>query len=313
MRAWLVMLVVSGLLLSCQAQEQPLPVAEWQFIDAETMQPIEGAWINFAWRGKPKSNGVSSCPRGVLGRSGKDGWFRDIGREPYWKVDPLPSYFVPGYEHFQYEYGVPDADHITAYIPYSETYLGTIPAFEDNLRKNGWVHHPGIIRDDFANKWTKVFPSKGFRDYVGHREVRQRYFMRYFSLPEFVGQSFSFMGKHCDDERADNIGLELKTIKFTDKLRAIHSTEYFCRDLWRGMKKNPSQQYMYIWMNRAFWLLPAERKPWDEMKILLPEHLNSSSREFLINVPLSDSEHSTFCNWIKPYLEKAILETRYEK
>jgi hypothetical protein len=243
-----------------------------------------------------------------LGRSGKDGWFRDIGREPYWKVDPLPSYFVPGYEHFQYEYGVPDADHITAYIPYSETYLGTMPAFEENLRKNGWVHHPGIIRDNFANKWTKVFPSKGFRDYVGHREVRQRYFVKYQSFPELVEQNFNFMGKHCDDGGSDNIGLDLQRIQLTDRLRAISSTKYFCDPIWDGVKRPAID--LTEWMRRASWLFKDPYAVWKKNIELMPNRYQNRSNYFDHKTPLNKNERTNFCTWILPIV--AVVEKKGE-
>ena len=49
-----------------KAEIKELAVAEWQFIDAETMQPIEGAFINFAWRGESTSRGMTTCKHGGL-------------------------------------------------------------------------------------------------------------------------------------------------------------------------------------------------------------------------------------------------------
>ncbi len=312
---FLALTVLSVALLSpgCSNADKPLPVAEWQFIDAETLKPIEGGWINFAWRGKPRSNGTSSCPRGVLGRTGKDGWFRTTAKDPSWRVDPIPYYFVPGYENFEFAYGDPDAAHITAYVPYDVNLLGTAPAFEQHLLEMGYVYHQPLMSDRWSHHFTKVMSSKGFHELRGHKEIRQRYFIKYRSFPVIVNQNFSFMGKQCDDEGSDNIGLEIDRIKFTDKLRAIHGTTYFCNNLWRGMNKSPSQVDMYVWMNRSFWLLPADRKPWEEMKVLLPEHVNSMSKEFLITIPLTEVEHKKFCAWIKPYVENATLEIQNEK
>ena len=88
------------MLSSCHGEpaSKTLAVAERQFIDIETMKPIEGGWVHFVWRGKPKPNGVSSCLSAVLGRTGPDGWFRDTAYDPSWKLDELPVYFVPGYQ-----------------------------------------------------------------------------------------------------------------------------------------------------------------------------------------------------------------------
>jgi hypothetical protein len=301
--------------VACSRGEKPLAVAEWQFIDAETTQPIEGGWINFAWRGKPTDRGMTTCPRGVLGRTGADGWFRTTAKDPSWRVDPIPSYFVPGYQFFEYEYGMPDAQHITTYIPYDVNRLGTMPGFENELIKNGYVYHQPVMSDRWSHHWTKIMPVAGFHDFRNNPQNRRRYFIRYLSFPEFVEQGFSFMGKQCDEEGSDNIGLESKRIQLTDRLRAISSTKYFCGPLWFGMKAGTTRTIssMYEWMQRGLWLLPSGRKPWDEMKVLLPEHVNTTSKEFMADIPLNETEHALFCSWIDPYLKAATLEIENEK
>ena len=70
---------------------------------------------------------------------------------------------------------------------------------------------------------------------------------------------------------------------------------------------------MYEWISRSLWLIPEGRKPWDEMKSLLPEHVNTSSKEFLFDMPLSEAEHKVFCSWMNPYLKAALLEIKNEK
>jgi hypothetical protein len=80
-------------------EAKPLPIAEWQFIDVETMLPIEGAFINFAWRGESTAQGMTICKHGVLGRTDKNGWFRSVAKDPTWYADGTPAFFVPGYEY----------------------------------------------------------------------------------------------------------------------------------------------------------------------------------------------------------------------
>jgi hypothetical protein len=286
---------------SCNRVEKPLPVAEWQLIDAETMKPIEGGWINFAWRGKPKSNGVSSCPRGVLGQTGPDGWFRTTAKENYWRADPLPSYFVPGYEFFDYEYGMPDKDHITAYIPYDVNLLDTMPSFEKALAEKGYVYHQPVLSDRWSHHWTKIMPVAGFHDFRNHPEIKRSYFIRYRSFPNFVGQNFSFMGKVCDDPGADNIGVELERVQRTDKLRAIYSTRYLCDAKWGDIKR--PRLDLTEWMRRASWLFKDPYAVWKKNIELMPDRYQKWSKYFDQETPLNKSEHERFCAWILPIAE----------
>jgi hypothetical protein len=282
----------------CNSVEKPLPVAEWQLIDAETMKPIEGGWINFAWRGKTKSNGVSSCPRGVLGQTGPDGWFRTTAKENFWRIDPLPSYFVPGYQSFTYEYGIPDAQHVTAYIPYDVNLLGGMPSFEKELIEKGYVYHQPVLSDRWSHHWTKIMPVTGFHDFRNHPENRRRYFVKYRGFPEFVEQSFKFMGKTCDDPGADNIGVELERVQRTDKLRAIYSTKYFCDAKWDDIKR-PTVD-LTEWMRRASWLFKDPYAVWKKNIELMPNRYQIRSKYFDHQTPLNKSEHASFCAWILP-------------
>lgn len=291
--------------LGCSRAEKPLAVAEWQFIDAETTKPIEGGWINFAWRGKPTDRGMTTCPRGVLGRTGTDGWFRTTAKDTSWRVDPIPTYFVPGYQFFEYEYGIPDAQHITTYIPYDVNRLGTMPGFENELIKNGYVYHQPIMSDRWSHHWTKIMPVAGFHDFRNNPKNRRRYFIRYLSFPEFVEQSLGFVGRSCDEPGSDNLGLEADKIALTNRLRAISSTKYFCNPFWDSIEPK-AKTSTFDWMSRAFGLLPEGRRPWEEMKNLLPKHINS--QEFMTSVPLNEAEQRVFCTWIEPYLKIAITE-----
>ena len=303
---FLALSVLSVALLSpgCSNADKPLPVAEWQFIDAETLKPIEGGWINFAWRGKPRSNGTSSCPRGVLGRTGKDGWFRTTAKDPTWRVDPIPYYFVPGYENFEFAYGDPDPAHITAYVPYDVNLLGTMPTFEQHLRDMGYVYHQPLMSDRWSHHFTKIMPSLGFHELQGHKEIRQRYFIKYRSFPEYVEQNFSFMGKQCDDEGSDNIGLEFERIKLTDRLRAISSTKYFCDPIWNGVKRPVID--LTEWMRRAGWLFKDPYFVWKRNIEFMPDRYQNWSKHFDHSKPLNQSEHASFCSWILPVV--AVVE-----
>jgi hypothetical protein len=247
-----------------------------------------------------KSNGVSTCPRGVLGQTGPDGWFRTTAKENFWRVDSLPSYFVPGYEFFDYEYGIPDKDHITAYIPYDVNLLDTMPSFEKALTEKGYVYHQPVLSDRWSHHWTKIMPAAGFHDFRNHPEIKRSYFIRYRSFPNFVGQNFSFMGKTCDDPGADNIGVELERVQRTDKLRAIYSTKYFCDAKWDDIKR-PTVD-LTEWVGRAAWLTPGVMITYGKIAELMPDRNYAWAKKVELKKPFSQEEREKFCNWITPFI-----------
>lgn len=237
-----------------KAEVKELPVAEWQFIDAETMQPIEGAFINFAWRGESTAGGMTTCKHGVLGRTDKNGWFHSAAKDPTWYADGTPAFFIPGYEYFKFKYGYPDAEHITATIAEDKTVYGNYPEFEERIRMNGYVFQGEISADrKFSHVWTKVMPAVGFHDRIRDQKNPRRYFVKYQTFPELVDQTFQFVGKVCGDDGATN-EVDRGIVRLSDHLRAYYSTKYFCDPAWNSIKY---QNYdVWSWLFLASSLLP---------------------------------------------------------
>ncbi len=283
-------------LSSCHSEpvSKTLAVAERQFIDAETMQPIEGGWVHFVWRGKPKPNGVSSCRSAVLGRSGPDGWFRDTAQDLSWRLDEMPVYFVPGYQFLRFEHIEGDPDHVMLLVPETDQYYGKMPGFEQRLRAQGFTYHFATFKDNYSYNWTKRISSKGFM----RGEYAQRYFIRYHGLPNDVGQNFRLLGRVCDDPGARNVGLSQERIQYTDKLRSISSTRFFCDPIWKGSEISSDEKQVFI--TTASWILSDRKEAWEQVSDQFGQW-NFNHLEALAK--FDEQKKQAFCAWILPKVE----------
>lgn len=301
-------LVVACALVSCARTPdppfapKPLAVAEWLFIDAETMQPIEGAFVNFAWRGESDARGMTTCKHGVLGRSDKDGWFRSVATDPTWYADGTPAIFVPGYEYFDFQYGYPDSDHITTYFDQDRhRQFGKFPAFEARMLAKGYTYFPEGLRVHNLDResWMKVMPSSGFHDRVLDHGNHRRYFIKYTSYPDVVGHSsFQFVGKVCGDKGATNdVNPELVTL--SDHLRGFHSTKYFCDPAWNSIQYGIGYD-VWPWVASAEWLLPQDQAR-EILSNALPEYYRLQQDQ---KRNLTADERTRLCALVQTYLPK---------
>jgi hypothetical protein len=277
----------------------PLPVAQFQLIDADTMKPIEGGWVNFIWYGGKLTGNVKSrpCVRAVLGRSDQNGWVRDTARESFWKLDSLGHIFVPGYEYFNYRYGEPDEQHVTAYVRMDKIEAGRFPAWEENLRKLGYTWKP--------HEWTKVYPADGFRDTRYAPDDGRVYFVRYRSMPTQVEQNFPMVGTVCDKPGAENIGMGDERGREIDRLRASESLKYLCRADWLSLQPDRPIPWS-SWIQRSLWLLPDQNDAQKQMHTRFPDFTKQPywSDPMASQRPFSRDEQSQFCEWLMPLIKQ---------
>lgn len=282
---------------SCQSEPKALAVAERQFIDAETLKPIEGGWVHFVWRGRPKPNGMSTCKSAVLGRSGPDGWFRNTAQDPSWRLDEMPVFFVPGYQRAILERIESEPDHLMLTVWESDQYYGKMPGFEQRLREQGFIYHPSSIKDKFSYHWTKRIHRKNFP----RGEFPQRYFIRYHGFP--WGQDFSFLGKVCGDPGAINIGLAQERIQYTDKLRSISSTRFFCDPVWKGSEISSGEKEVFI--TRASWIFSDKAEIW---RFVSDEFGKWNFNHLVALDKFDEQKKQEFCAWILPKVEMTEAE-----
>jgi hypothetical protein len=283
-----------------KSDAKPLPVAQWQFIDAETMKPIEGAFVNFAWRGKPTERGLQTCKRGILGRSDSSGWFRNTALDASWRADPIPAFFVPGYEAYSYKYGYPDKDHITHYIREdANSEFGRYPAWEKRWADMGYVFQgesSAYYLDWHA--WTKTVSSSGFHDFKKDPENPKLYFMKMRTIPGQVDAAFSFVGKTCSDDDATN-QVDRTVVREADYLRGYHSTKYFCDPAWNSLR--PGRWDMSPWLTRAFFVVP------DRNSATVNSAYQGILGDYHGDRNLTAEERKNFCVYIQRFLKQGEL------
>jgi hypothetical protein len=294
-----------GLALNaCAKAPPPLPVAQFQLIDADTMKPIEGGWVNFIWYGKKLTGKVQSrpCVRAVLAKTGADGRFADTAKESFWVPAPLPDIFVPGYEYLQYRYGDPDDQHVTLFVRMDKTEAGRFPAWEESLKKLGYTWKP--------HEWTKVIPATGFRN-ANLPDDGRRYFVRYRSFPIDVEMSFRMVGTVCDKPGAENVGLSAESGRTTTFLRASESLKYFCHKDWLTLPAD-RQTHLAGWIQRSLWLLPDQNEMYDEMQTRFPDFTKQPrwSDFYGGQRPFTAEEQTRFCDWLLPLTKREISHAK---
>lgn len=285
------------LLLSCHPSQSAspalFPVAQWRFIDADTRKPIEGVWVNFAWNGKPTERGVSTCVRGVLARSDKDGWVRDRARASFWHLAPGPTIFKPGFQAFKYvmgERGEAHATFITEKIYQDRNVFGRYPAWEQNLSRLGftWADH----------YWTRRTPRGDMKDTMRELNRPEFYMVPYRSFPPEIEQEFGFLGKQCLDDGAENIGLSHEKISETDRERAIASTSYLCRKEWDTLK--PMTKDIQELTRRALWLIGDREEAWKTLETKQPQMFEHATVNLNMKFPTYTKEmRLSFCDWLE--------------
>lgn len=194
------------------------PANAWQFIDADTMQPIEGAWVNILWRTTTQE--VSPCVGAELKRTGTDGWVRFTASDPTWRAT-TPVVFIPGYEPFQYQWERPDSQHVTSYVQHDPKYVGQLPEFDKRLQKLGYSLD-GLL-------WTRTHAKAGF---TAPTDQSRKYFVKYRSLPERAAPFFPAIGRTCSSSGARNAGLDAATINAVNNQRQEAAARYICDSVW---------------------------------------------------------------------------------
>jgi hypothetical protein len=302
MRILIKLLLVLVLLQSCHSEPKALPVAEWQFIDADTLKPIEGGWVHAVWLDKPKSNGMTPCVRAVLGQTDANGWFRDTASKAHWQEKTVTTFFVPGYEAFRFQPGFPTEAEVTAYEPQYEMDVGKFPRFEAKLKSLGFKYQKGpfpFYGQQFAHLWTKVLSGKNYNDFIQNPGSPQRYFVKYRGFPIYVADSFGFLGRTCDKPGAENFGLAYGRVHYTDKLRTIRSTRFFCDPIWKGAQVSGYENEQ--WITRASWVFP---NPEPVYKAAYEGYGEWNFNNLVALSKFDEQRKDKFCQWILPEVDK---------
>jgi hypothetical protein len=270
----------------------------YQFIDAETMKPIQGAYVNPIWMKPTPSGKIGSpgCVRAALLRSDADGWVRMKG--PKGGILANINFMVPGYDSFNYKYALPDSNHVLHMIEAQKITVERYPAWAKNLEQLGY-HYEAVSLAGSAG-YYKSFSIGDFKDSQSDLEKPQIYFIKHRSFPS--DPSLSIFGRinQCGDEGV-NIGMDYEAIKETSMQRAIIYSNVLCDEKW----DTATGVQPFGALTTAMWLIEEPMNlaiASSKLATLLPNYpkvaMASSSRAF------TAEERTKFCAWIQPYVEK---------
>lgn len=268
----------------------------YQFIDAETMKPIQGAYVNPIWMKPTPSGKVGSpgCVRAALLRSDANGWVRMKG--PKGGILGNINFMVPGYDHFKYQYETPDKQHVLNIIRVDRDDVKQYPAWAKNLENLGYYY------DSRRWSYVKIFPVDGFKDNLSDRKMPQIYFVRNRAFPGDTMLSIFGQVNQCGNGGGEDIGMDDKTANETNTRRGIIQANQLCDEKW----DTAAGYQPYGALATALWLVAD------------PMDLVSASSELAEHVPsypkvvtaafagrvFTKTERLQFCAWIKPYVEK---------
>ena len=265
----------------------------YQFIDADTMKPIQGAYVGVRWEDEKSG----ACAKGELARSDAKGWVRMKG-PPDSQISGI-SRMVPGYENLYFDYAVPDNQHVTAKFVLDERTRAEYPAWAANLTRLGYKddRSPGPT----TTRWTKVYPIKGFVDLMGDFVMPQLHYVRYRSLPPTSALAIGGVDASCDDA-SKNIGLSPSQVREAVTRKGVLFAQMLCDEKWDTAKSYQPDNAL----DSTFDLVATEAeggrlKAFAEFRALLPDYP-------YLNVPghrtFTKNERLKFCAWVKPYVEK---------
>ena len=296
MRIFLIVLfsLVSGCSYSGMPRDPNDPddnLVEYQFIDADTMKPIQGAYVNVVWVSPTppgKVNG-SECLQAVLLRSDANGWVKMDG--PKGSIREVPWIMVPDYELFQYAYGVPDKDHVRHVVRAENYQLDRYPAWTQTLKDAGYEYFA-----DFKHPYLgfyKAYPINGFADNTTRKPTPQRYFFKGRSLPG--EEELTNVGNACGPGGV-NIGLSEAQRAETNTRRGIQQLRQVCDERWDATKGGYPQG---VSISQALWLVEApmeNNRAWTKMLQIIPNY--DAARI------MTKDERVAFCAWMQPFKEK---------
>jgi hypothetical protein len=267
---------------------------EYQFIDADTMRPIQGAYVNVVWVSSTPTGKVngSKCLQAALLRSDADGWVRMDG--PKDSIREVPWIMIPDYTFFRYLYEEPDKQHVLHVIRAGKAELDGYPAWVRNLEDLGYEYHadyhlpyPGFY---------KPFPISGFvNNTTGHRAPQQYYFRG----RAFPGEEYLTNVGHACGPEGRNIGLSDVERGETDIVRGLQRLKLICDERWdTNMGNYPSNS-----VAQALWLVEApleNSKAWAQLREVVPTYTGNIN----YGSNMTKAERIAFCAWMQPFAER---------
>ena len=267
----------------------------YQFIDAETMKPIQGAYVNPIWMKPTPAGKVGSpgCIRAALLRSDANGWVRMKG--PKGGILSNINYMVPGYDFFDYKYKNPDDQHVLNFLRAEKSEVTRYPAWAKSLEDLGYTY-------GYGSYWIyyKSFPITGFKDNQSAIKKPQTYFIKHRALPNDSVLSTFISVDRCGPE-GENINLDTATLKEVNAQRGRISANVLCDEKW----DTAAGPQPYGELEVALWLVDTPQNASlarEKFTIELPDYPKILSPQW--GRSFTKRERLVFCKWIRPFSEK---------
>jgi len=292
---WLWCLLFLPSLCACAASHGDRPSDSdiaVQFVDAETMKPMEGVYLTAAWQTitPPGKVGSELVAIGTF-RSGADGWIRQ--RQPGLSPLHLSMYqeaFAPGYEYFHFEKyfasSTAKVGQIYHIIWADDRDLDLYPAWADSLRALGYEFSPRF------RGWRKEFPNRQFL-----QDGQHRYLIKNRAAPG--------SGRYADGSTQIEtingvaiIGISETEREFAWRLNLVEQVKVLCDPRWDTAR---SESFPYL-IRQILELTPGETHEarMSAFKKIIPDYLDGYD-----NSPrFTKEQRLRFCAWIRPFAEK---------
>jgi len=265
-------------------------LVEFQLIDADTMKPIQGAYVNAIWVSPTPAGKVngSQCLQAALLRSDANGWVKMDG--PKDSILEAPWIMVPGYESLRLTYFEEPKEQVHIISMGRREYEG-LEAWGRALQDKGYelIDLPGHSSIEFRKSFNNIPRVKSRWSFTGS----QRYFVTNRSPPGI--EYITNVANACGPEGI-NIGLSEAQRAETGIRRGLQQVNIICDERWDTAKGGYRQG---VSVSQALWLVedPMENsKAWARMLQIIPNY--DAARI------MTRDERMAFCAWIQPFAEK---------
>lgn len=269
---------------------------EYQFIDADTMKPIQGAYVNVVWvtpTPPGKVNG-SQCVQAALLRSDINGWVKMDG--PKGSLLEVPWILVPDYEYLALTYRLEPKVESIHILSVFRADFERYPAWGDSLKQLGYtlINQPKASNVEFQKNFDHVPKSNDPRSFTGS----QQYYVTHRSYP---GVAYIYNVANSCGPEGNNIGLSDTERAETGTRRALHHLKLVCDKRW----DTATGKFPQSAMHQALWLVetPMENaKAWERIKEVIPTYQGTISDPASPN--MTKAERMAFCTWMQPFADK---------
>jgi hypothetical protein len=299
-------------LINGQCYDKPnraLPglTGRWEMIDLETGKPIPDVWIGFYWRSFDDNKSRGTCARDVIGRTDANGQFSNTAKDGSW-IFGETHYYKPGYYPVRYELFL-DQTHITDFHALLGTPLGTYAAWEERLKKMGYVIGPErslAFRKDFelGKEYQRIFD-----DVWSPRGLRM-YWLKRREIPQYF--EFLTINKHCPDRYkspdrpVEAVGYDdpKNAREYIEKWHGWDAYQMFCDDGWDAVPIGTNTGHEAGFAIQA--LLLTGELDFAKREVLYAKYFDPKTLQPNAHERIQPEQRRKFCAELKQYTQIGV-------